>query len=89
MPIPHQARGNDEMDLIPADKSASAKAAAIISGSAKTAAAVSTSDKTASPEINRDCCFRILAAQITQQGVDALVVALKRCAWPMQLEDAR
>jgi hypothetical protein len=70
------------------DKAASAEAAATtVSGPAK--AAVPTANKTAAPEINLGRLRRILAAQITQQCVEALVIALDGCAWSMQLQDSR
>jgi hypothetical protein len=53
------------------------------------------SDKTASPE--RDLgrchlvgsCAGVLVAQIVQQRIDALMIALNRCVWAVQLEKAR
>ncbi len=53
------------------------------------AAPIPPSDKTASSEINLRHVFRILSAQITQYCIDALMIALNCCAWPVQLQDAR
>lgn len=74
--------------LVP-DKSAPAKpAAATISRPAKAAVAAAT-DKSATSEINLGRFYSILPAQIAQQCVDALVIALDCCARPMQLQDSR
>ena len=70
------------------DKAAPAEAAATISGSAKAAAVSSASKETAS-EIDLGRLYGILPAQITQQCVSALVIALDCCARSMQLQDGR
>jgi hypothetical protein len=87
-------KGNQEVKLIAPDKSPAAESAAPISisptRSAESAAIAATaSDKAAPPEINLRHFFRILSAQIIQQYVEAFVIALNRCARPMQLEEAR
>ena len=86
MPIPEGVRGNYEPVLIPSDKPASAESAISISSPAK--AAISPApDKPAAPEIDLGR-LRILAAQIIQHRIDALMIALDCCAWPMELKDA-
>lgn len=81
---------NYEVNLIPSDKPASAKpASSMIPCSAKAAAIPSPSDKSASSEINLCHAFGILSAQIIQYCIDALMIALNCCAWPVQLQDAR
>jgi hypothetical protein len=81
---------NYEVNLIPSDKPASAKpASSMIPCSAKAAAIPSPSDKGASSEINLCHAFGILSAQIIQYCIDALMIALNCCAWPVQLQDAR
>jgi hypothetical protein len=74
-------------DLVSSDKPASAEPAApaVIPRSAEAAPVSPASNKTAPPEINLGR-LRILAAQITQQRVDALMIALDGCARPMQLQ---
>jgi hypothetical protein len=86
MPIPG-GDTNYEADLV-SDKAAPAEPATTISRSAKPAAVPSASKETA-PEIDLGRLYSILPAQITQQCVDALVIALDRCARSMQLQDSR
>src|SRR5258708_34768107 len=88
MPIPGEDT-NYEAVLV-SDKAAPAEpaATAVISPSAK-AAAVSSASKETAPEIDLGRLYSILPAQITQQCVDALVIALDRCARSMQLQDSR
>ena len=75
----------DQPGLV-SDKAAPAESAAIISGSAKAAVPAAAANETA-PEIDLGRFDSILAAQIAQQCVDALVIALDCCARSMQLQD--
>ena len=84
-------------DLVASDKAAPAESAAgyAISCPAEAAAAVAAPDKAASPEIGLshpgfvDALFHALSAHVPQQRIDALMVALNRRVWPVQLQQAR
>jgi hypothetical protein len=88
MPVPVQ--GDYGLNLIPSDEPTAPKSAAAISISrpAKAAPVATASDETAASEIYLGR-FRSLTAQIAQYCVDALMIALDCCAWPMELQDAR
>src|ERR1700754_3412480 len=80
-------RGNYRLNLVPDKPAAPESAAAAITRPAKTAGPAA-SYEAAAPEIDLSC-FRVWFTQIAQQCVDALMVALERCARPMQLQDTR
>ena len=88
MPIPDEdtnyAAGSVTDKAAPAESTT----AAVISRSAE-AAVPAASNETAPPEIDLGRLGSILPAQITQQCVDALVIALDCCARSMQLLDGR
>jgi hypothetical protein len=73
--------------LVP-DKPAPAEAATVVSAASTKTAVPAAANKTA-PEVNLGRRYTILPAQLAQQCVDALVIALDRCARPMQLQDSR
>jgi hypothetical protein len=70
------------------DKAAPAESATIISARSAETAVAGASNETA-PEIDLGRFDGILPAQIAQQCVDALVIALDCCARSMQLQDGR
>jgi hypothetical protein len=87
MPVPG-ADTNYDADLV-SDKAAPAEpATTTVSRSAK-AAVPAASNETAAPEVDLGRLRGILPAQIAQQCVDALMIALDCCARSVQLQDSR
>jgi hypothetical protein len=89
-------RHRDQLDevvinLVSANKSPSAERAGtgIVSARSTEGACARAPDKTASSEINLGCSRLVGVLQITQQRVDALMIALYCGAWPVQLHNAR
>src|ERR1700709_776263 len=70
------------------DKAAPAEPAAIVSSRSAEATVPAAANETA-PEIDLGRLDSILPAQIAQQCVDALMIALDCCARSVQLQDGR
>jgi hypothetical protein len=68
---------------------AEAAATIAIAPAAPEGTGVRTADEAAAAEIDFGQLGSVLSAQVIQHSVDALMVALNRCAWTVQLQKAR